>query len=69
MKTIYIVIAVFSIVLVSCGKSGTKKTSSIDTTSIDTAGVEQLEKELKDLESQSNRVNEKLDSINNVINE
>ncbi len=69
MKFIYPILVMLAIGFISCGKSGSKKTTLADTTSIDTAGVEQLELELKDLEVQSNRVNERLDSINNVINE
>lgn len=65
MKSIYIIIIIATMSLLSCGK----KSAKVDTTSIDTASVEQLEQELKNLEVQSNRVNEKLDSINNVINE
>jgi hypothetical protein len=63
-KLIYIG-CISGLLLASCGKKAPK----VDTTTIDTAGVEQLELELKNLEEQSNRINEKLDSINTVVNE
>lgn len=65
MKYIFYICCLSIIILASCGK----KTPKVDTTSIDTAGVEQLELELKNLEAQSNRVNERIDSINTIVNE
>lgn len=69
MKINFFILITLVFCLISCGKSGSKKTPLVDTTSIDTAGVDQLEKELKDLEAQSARVHEKLDSINKTIDE
>jgi hypothetical protein len=65
MRKIYLMLCLTVLVLSSCGK----KSPKVDTTSIDTAGVEQLELELKNLEAQSNRVNEKIDSINTIVTE
>jgi hypothetical protein len=67
MKIIYTVLIGCSFVFASCGKG--VKDQKVDTTSIDTAGVEQLEKELKALEEQSSKVNQKIDSVDNLLNE
>ena len=70
MKVIYYLIFVlFALGAVACGKGNSKKTPLADTTSIDTAGVVQLEQELKELESKSARIHEKLDSINTTIDQ
>jgi peptidoglycan hydrolase CwlO-like protein len=68
----YIFLSVFSLSLLFCscgGKSNKKNVPIVDTTTIDTANIDQLEKELKDLEEKSSKVNNKLDSIDNVLNE
>lgn len=69
MKIIYILLIGGSLAIASCGKGANKKTSDPDTSSIDTASVEQLEQELKDLEEQSSKVNQKIDSVDNLLNE
>jgi hypothetical protein len=70
MKYIFLPIFFLSFIFSSCGGTSSKKTPPIvDTTTIDTANVEQLEKELKDLEEKSAQVNNKLDSIDNLLNE
>ena len=70
MKIIYPFVFIFSLLLFSCGNKSAKKNPPIvDTTTIDTAGIEQLEKELKDLEEQSAKVNQKIDSIDNLLND
>ncbi len=68
MKIIYIALVGCSLAIMSCGKGG-EKNSDVGTTSIDTASVEQLEQELKNLEEQSSEVNQKIDSIDNLLNE
>lgn len=70
MRFIYLFAFVISLLLFSCGGKSTKKNPPIvDTTTIDTANIVQLEKELKDLEEKSAQVNDKLDSIDNLLNE
>ena len=69
MKIIYILLIGFSFVMASCGKGSNKKSPAADTSSIDTASVEQLEQELKALEEQSSKVNQKIDSVDNLLNE
>jgi hypothetical protein len=70
MKFTHLLLIGFVLFLFSCGgTSNKKKTPIVDTTTVDTAGIEQLEKELKDLETQSSKVNGKIDSIDNVLNQ
>ena len=68
MRFIYLLTFASSLVLFSCGGKSTKKnTPIVDTTAVDTASIEQLEKELNDLEQKSAEVHNKIDSINNSI--
>lgn len=69
MKHLYLIVMVVSLLIVSCGKGSKSNQPAIDTTSIDTADIEQLEKELKDLEEQSSKINQKIDSVDNLLNE
>ena len=70
MKIVYLLAFTSTLLLFSCGGKSTQKTIPlVDTTSIDTAGIEQLEKELKDLEEKSSDLNQKIDSIDNLLNE
>ena len=68
----YIFLSVFFLSVIFCsfgGKSNKKNPPIVDTTTIDTANIDQLEKELKDLEEKSSKINNQLDSIDNVLNE
>ena len=63
MRFIWIPIIALTFSIASCGKSGPK--SKLDTE--DTLSVEEMEQELKNLENESARIDEQLDSINNEI--
>jgi peptidoglycan hydrolase CwlO-like protein len=69
MNKVYIALIISLFFLASCGTGNSKKTSLVDTTTIDTAGIEQLEKELIDLENQSAKIHDRMDSINKEIDQ
>lgn len=69
MKYFYLIIVCTTLLMAACGKGSKPNQPAVDTTSIDTADIEQLEKELKALEEQSSRINQKIDSVDNLLNE
>jgi len=68
MTKISITLLASLLILTSC-KNDHRKILDDNTAYIDTASVEQLEEELKNLEEQSSTVNQKIDSIDNLLNE